>query len=198
MIQRIQTIYYGIALLLLIWITAGATVVSFQLYTADKSENIDMHITSFGVAAEAQLDLTDEELTQFERHITATGARFVREGNQMAWTNMIPVFIIFGVIALLVVAAILQYKKQKVQLRFGRIAFLLTLVMTAALFILITLIPGHLEETALRFFEEEQITASRSLGIGFYLLCAVIPFLFLGNMGVRRDLKLLQSLDRLR
>lgn len=198
MIQRIQTIYYGIALLLLIWITAGATVVSFQLYTADKSETIDMHITSFGVAAEAQLDLTEEELTQFERHISSTGAHFSREDNKMRWTNAIPVFIIFGVISLLVFAAIVNYKKQKVQLRFGRIAFLLTIVLTAALFILIIIIPGHLEETALRFFDEEQIETKRALSLGFYLLCAVIPFLFLGNMGVRRDLKLLQSLDRLR
>jgi amino acid transporter len=198
MIQRIQTVYFGIALILLLWICSGAEVVSFRLATPDSSEYIDMHVTSFGVTAAAELALTDEEFLQFKDHIQSMGARLEQTDSTLIWTNMIPVYILFGVIALLVTAAILQFKKQKIQLRLGRIAFLLTLIMTAALFILIILIPGHLEETGQHFFESDQIQTSRSLGIGFYLLCAVIPFLFLGNMGVRRDLKLLQSLDRLR
>lgn len=198
MIQRIQTVYYAIAISLLVWISLGQEIVSFDLSAEGYTENVHLTVNSFGIDANATLDLTTEEVKAFEKHITETGAVFSMEEQQLSWKNTIPVYILFSVIALLTLIAILSYKNQKRQLRLGRIAFFLNLLVTAGLFVLIMMIPSSLQETATQFMYADTIEAKRSLGLGFYLLCASIPFIFLGNLGVRKDLDLLKSLDRLR
>jgi hypothetical protein len=41
-------------------------------------------------------------------------------------------------------------------------------------------------------------SSSREMGVGYYLFIAGFPFSFLANIGIKRDKKLLDSLDRLR
>lgn len=198
MIQRIQSIYYLIAVVLFILVSFGQEIVSFTISGAEFNESIDMHINSHGIQASAALDLTAEELKDFEKHIAETGAKFSKEETTVTWSNSIPVYVLFLAVMSLLVLAIFSFKNQKRQLRLGRIAFILTLLITAGLFILIVLIPSQLGETASNFMTAESIDTKRSLGLGFYLVCATIPFIFLGNLGVRRDVDLLKSLDRLR
>ena len=47
-----------------------------------------------------------------------------------------------------------------------------------------------------KLLDEE--TASREMGLGFLLFVVGFPFTFLANTGIKRDKKLLDSLDRLR
>ena len=198
MIQRIQTVYYLIAVALLTWVSLGQQIVSFHIESSSHVETVELALNSLGVNAEAKLILTEEEIHEFEQHITSTGAQFSVEDSMLKWKNSIPVFILFAVIILLTLIAIFSFKNQKRQLRLGRIAFLLNLLVTAGIFILILIIPSQLSETASQFMMDDDVISSRYLGLGFYLLCASIPFIFLGNIGVKRDLDLLKSLDRLR
>ena len=41
-------------------------------------------------------------------------------------------------------------------------------------------------------------TTSREMDLGFFLFVCGFPFTFLANTGIKRDKKLLESLDRLR
>ncbi len=198
MIQRIQTIYYLIAIALLAWVSTGENIVSFKIDAQNYVETVEMNINSKGIDANATLSLTESELEEFEKHITATGATFNTEGSHGTWTNSIPVYILFLIIALLILITLVSFKNQKRQLRLGRIAFFLSILCLIGLFALIMIIPGNLAETAQSFMTDDEININRSLGLGFYLLCATIPFIFLGNIGVKRDLDLLKSLDRLR
>ncbi|MFK7784566.1 MAG: DUF4293 family protein [Crocinitomicaceae bacterium] len=38
----------------------------------------------------------------------------------------------------------------------------------------------------------------RELGLGFYLFVVGLPFSFLANVGIKRDKRLLDSIDRIR
>jgi len=198
MIQRIQTVYYLIAVVLLVLVSFGQEIVAFTISGSELNEKIDMNVSSKGIHASATLDLTTEELKEFEKHIIETGAQFSIEESRIMWSNAIPVYVLFLAVMSLLVLAVFSFKNQKRQLRLGRIAFILNLLITAGLFILIVLIPSQLGETASNFMTSESIETKRSLGLGFYLVCASIPFIFLGNLGVRKDLDLLKSLDRLR
>lgn len=198
MIQRIQTIYYLIAIALLAWVSTGENIVSFKIDAKNMVETVHVNINSKGIDANATLNLTDSKLKELEKHITATGATFVSEGSKSSWTNSIPVYILFLIITLLVLITLVSFKNQKRQLRLGRIAFFLSILCLIGLFILIMIIPGNLAKTAETYMSDDEVITNRILGLGFYLLCATIPFIFLGNIGVKRDLDLLKSLDRLR
>jgi len=198
MIQRIQTIYYLIAITLLAWVSTGENIVSFKIDAQNYVETVDMNVNSKGIYANATLSLTESELKEFEKHITSTGASFDAEGSKLSWTNTIPVYFLFLIIAFLILIATISFKNQKRQLRLGRIAFFLSILVLIGLFTLIMIIPGNLAETAQNYMSDDEVNVNRSLGLGFYVLCATIPFIFLGNIGVKRDLDLLKSLDRLR
>lgn len=198
MIQRIQTIYYLITIALLAWVSTGENIVSFKIDSQNFVETVKMNINSKGIDANATLSLTESELKEFEKHITATGATFNAEGSKLSWVNSIPVYILFLIITLLILITVVSFKNQKRQLRLGRIALFLSVLCLIGLFALIMIIPSNLAETAQNFMNDDEIMINRSLGLGFYLLCATIPFIFLGNIGVKRDLDLLKSLDRLR
>ncbi|TNE54196.1 MAG: DUF4293 family protein [Bacteroidetes bacterium] len=91
-------------------------------------------------------------------------------------------------LALLCIMAILSYKNLDRQMKLGRLTlliYILILIAMIAAFYMGNRITG------------EEIT-DKKLGIGFILFAVGFPFIFMGNLGVKRDKKLLDSLDRLR
>jgi hypothetical protein len=93
MIQRIQTVYYLIAVVLLVLVSFGQEIVAFTISGSELNEKIDMNVSSKGIHASATLDLTTEELKEFEKHIVETGAQFSKEETRVNWSNSIPVTI---------------------------------------------------------------------------------------------------------
>jgi cytochrome bd-type quinol oxidase subunit 2 len=198
MIQRVQTIYFLIALILYVFVATGSPIVRFHVEGTEFPEHINVNLSSFGIDADAQLNLSEEELTEFKEHLAKEGAEINAEANVLSWKKSIPVFVTFSLIGVFLILAIGLFKKQKKQLKLGRIAFLISILSTIGLFVIIMFIPSKLKETAETVMLSEEVSIQRSLGLNFYLLCASVPFIFLGNLGVRRDLNLLKSLDRLR
>ena len=99
-------------------------------------------------------------------------------------------FIMVGTIALalLCFVCIMSYKNLNRQFKLGRMIFFLYFVSLVGIILLSSLGDGMIEEEGTK----------RELGLGFYLFIAGFPFTFLANVGIKKDKRLLDSLDRLR
>lgn len=154
MIQRIQTIYFFVAFLLVSIPLAGMT---FFSYTIDATE---YQVTAFGI----------ENMT-----------KPIVDGKVY--------FLPMLAIALLLVSAIFSYKNRKRQISFSWLALVLnisTAVWMATM--------SFSDAKACAECENSGATPS----IGFYLFVSAFIFILLGNLGVRKDKKLVDSLNRLR
>lgn len=99
-----------------------------------------------------------------------------------------PIYIGFIALILLTFACLMSYKNLNRQFKLGRTVF--------GLYFLIVLSAILVSTMGERFLDVE--APKREMGIGFLLLIAGLPFTFLANIGIKRDKKLLDSLDRLR
>lgn len=158
MIQRVQTLYLAIAIILLSIVTFGSELFSFV------GESSRFTFSSYGIV---EYDLIDASVI----------------GKQN-----FPFFI--GTIALILLCflCVMSYKSLDRQFKLGRMVFFLYFAM------LISVIVLSLYGDAM--IHEE--TTKRELGLGYFLFVAGFPFTFLANTGIKRDKKLLDSLDRLR
>ncbi|HLP54098.1 MAG TPA: DUF4293 family protein [Fluviicola sp.] len=159
MIQRIQTIFYLVALLII-----ALPLIGMEIFTYS-NEDVTYHFTLFGNTREL-----------------FAGKPLVLDMMQLPlfWGNVI-------LIVLLLITVIL-YKNLRLQLRLGR--FILTFYVLYIIGLFITLYFYH---TLLAV-----TNVNLSIAPALYLLIAGIPFVWLGNRGVNKDRKLLDSVDRLR
>lgn len=157
MIQRIQTVYLALAIILLSTVAVGLDLFSF---VTDSSRFV---FSSYGVA---EYDLN---------------------GNLIEHKHY-PIYV--GLIALILLAFIclMSFKDLKRQFKLGRTVFYLYFLM------IISLLCLSIFGDSILGLEE----ATRKLSLGFYLFVAGFPFTFLANTGIKRDKRLLDSVDRLR
>ena len=158
MIQRVQTIYFVLAIILLSVLTFGVTIFSFV------SKTSRFNFNAFGIVE------TD-----------------VKSGEQISYESF-PLYIGTIALTLLCFVAIMAYKSLARQFKLGRTIFGLYFLSVIGI-ILISMYGQGLVGTP---------TVGRELGAGFYCLIAGFPFTFLANIGIKRDKRLLESLDRLR
>lgn len=158
MIQRIQTVYLAVAIILLTIVTLGTTLFSFVNETSRYS------FSSYGIM---KYDLSS---------------------NNLVSQQSFPFYL--GTIALILLCFItlMSYKNLQRQFKLGRTVFFLYFVMLMTVVLLSVLGDGMLEAE----------TTGREMGLGFFLFVVGFPFTFLANTGIKRDKKLLDSLDRLR
>jgi uncharacterized paraquat-inducible protein A len=102
--------------------------------------------------------------------------------------NVILLFTI-PMILLVLIIQMLYFKKRPLQLRLGRVLYLLLATLIASTVYLMTENQTHLPSPEI---------AEVQYGIGFYLPIAAIVFEFLANRSIRKDEELVKSLDRLR
>lgn len=158
MIQRIQTVYLAVAIILLTIVTLGTTLFSFVNETTRYSFN------SYGIM------------------------KYNLSTNNLVSQQSFPFYL--GTIALILLCFItlMSYKNLERQFKLGRTVFFLYFVMLMSVVLLSVLGDGMLEAE----------TTGREMGLGFFLFVVGFPFTFLANTGIKRDKKLLDSLDRLR
>lgn len=158
MIQRIQTVYLAVAIILLTIVTLGTTLFSFVNETTRYSFN------SYGIM------------------------KYNLSTNNLVSQQSFPFYL--GTIALILLCFItlMSYKNLERQFKLGRTVFFLYFVMLMSVILLSVLGDGMLEAE----------TTGREMGLGFFLFVVGFPFTFLANTGIKRDKKLLDSLDRLR
>ena len=157
MIQRIQTLYLAILILLVSIVSTGTSLFSFI------SETSKFTFSSFGIT-EYSLD-----------------GKFIQ-------TETFPIFV--GTIALVLLSflCLMSYKNINRQFKLGRLVFFIYFLSLLSIFLLSVFGDRLLDVSS----------SSREMGVGYYLFIAVFPFSFLANIGIKRDKKLLDSLDRLR
>ncbi len=155
--QRVQTLYLGIALILLGFVSAGSVLFTF--------------------IGEARYSFNTFGITTYEL-----------ESNKAIDHRTLPIVVGTIALALLCFICIMSYKNLNRQYKLGRTIFLLYFVGVIGIVLLSFLGDGLLSEAATK----------RELGLGFYLFIAGFPFTFLTNIGIKRDKRLLESLDRLR
>jgi len=158
MIQRVQTLYLGLAIIMLSVVTFGVTLFSFVNETSRFSFN------AYGI---------------LETNI--------KTGEKIGFESF-PLYIGTIALSLLCVIAIMSYKNLARQYKLGRTIFGLYFISLVGILIL-SIYGGSMIEA--------KITA-REMGLGFFLFVAGFPFTFLANTGIKRDKRLLESLDRLR
>lgn len=187
MIQRVQSIYLALAFvcttLLLLFPLFSTTAVS-------NAEGDDLAVTAefgpYGLIFTSEVSSIDQSNTQYQAF-----------GNlaDNPQSGKFPVYLTFIALSLFSLATLFLYKKRKRQLLFCRLNLLLHVLILTGVYAFYYLgtaaIKKALPATA-------DLTISFTLEIGFYLLLATIPFLFLAIRGIKNDENLVKSLDRLR
>ena len=102
--------------------------------------------------------------------------------------EMMPIMVGTIALALLCFICIMSFKNLNRQFKLGRTIFFLYFVSVVGIILLSFLGDGIIDEA----------NTKRELGLGFYLFIAGFPFTFLANVGIKKDKRLLDSLDRLR
>lgn len=124
----------------------------------------------------------------YHGHISALGKTIFTHENKLLSEKFMPLFILPLVLILLCIWTLLTFKKLKSQLQLGRATFIVYLLALAFV--------------AVHKFMAPQINHGAditvSFGIGFYIFALGLPFVFLANQGIKKDKKLLDSLNRLR
>ena len=156
--QRVQTLYLGIAIILLGIVTAGTTLFSFV------GESSRYVVNAFGITTS---DLKTGEALEHQ---------------------MMPMMVGTIALALLCFICIMSYKNLNRQFKLGRMIFMLYFISLVGLLLFSFFGDSLIDEGDMK----------RELGLGFYLFIAGFPFTFLANVGIKRDKRLLDSLDRLR
>lgn len=158
MIQRIQSIYLAISMILLIIVSSGLSIFNF----VSEASSVNYVFSVFGWTT---MDL---------------------EGNVVQHDGY-PFYIVTGVIILLIFWCLMSFKKLDFQLKLGRLILLLyfAAIVGSLIFAFV----------AKDLFSEE---VNRELGLGYLLFVLGFPFIFLANVGIKRDKKLIDSLNRLR
>jgi len=109
-------------------------------------------------------------------------------GNELSMYKAIPLYLSVIGMCLFAFITLMSYKNIKKQLKWARNLFFLYS------FILIAIIVFSLISKSY-FFESG---GEQELGLGYLFLVAGLPFCFLAQIAVKRDKKLLDSLNRLR
>lgn len=157
MIQRVQSIYYALAIICVSIASFGANLYVFQ----GKEARFDFN--AFGVQ---KYDLS---------------------GNLLEIQSF-PYYVAGICLSLLLVIVLLAYKNLKRQLTLGR------LIIFVYFILLVSLVFGSFLGSYLTKTEE----LTQGLGLGYFFFIAGFPFVFLGNIGVKRDKTTIDSLNRLR
>ncbi len=189
MLQRIQTVYFTIVAVGLIWISFGATIFSFQL---EKKQEVDVNISMnvFGTIADGTIDLKKEDESKNMQQFL----KLKSQTNRLAASPIVsfPFYLISIFLSMLALAVLLSYKKLETQQKLGRLSFVTLLVGLIIVTVIFYATRGQLNGML------EGLLVKSRLGIGYYLLIVATAFSFLGNLGVKRDLDLLKSIDRIR
>lgn len=190
MIQRVQSIYLLLTLAALIFLSVGTDVFVTKAKQENQFEMIS-HGNVYGVQKDVYIqgDLNDHNLELLR---TATGKVDFVETMEGIPTFYFPFYSITILLSMLCVVVLLGYKNLKRQLKLGRILFVLNFILFGATIVLYNVLRSNTLPAS------EEYTVSAQLGFGFYCIVVALAFSFLANIGIRRDLRLIKSIDRIR
>ncbi|MDG1440478.1 MAG: DUF4293 domain-containing protein [Flavobacteriales bacterium] len=109
--------------------------------------------------------------------------------SSLAEFNTYPFFTSYLVSISFAILMLVNYKKRVKQLRYGKLCYFFTLLSFVVMFLEFN--------NALEIIKSENISTVL-YSYGMYLLIACLPIMFLANRSIKKDDKLVKSLDRLR
>lgn len=190
MIQRVQSLYLLLAIVCLLLITFGVNLFSFQV---EKDQVIDLalRVNVFGTQADA---LIGEQLATQDYEEVNSMLKLKERTNKVENKPLVnlPFYMLSIFLTLLCGATLMSYKKIPTQQKLARLNFVLHAV--AFIFLLIIYYAMRNQMGGLL----TDATNSAVLGVGFFALAAATAFSFLASIGIKKDLNLIKSVDRIR
>lgn len=190
MIQRVQSIYLLLAIGCLLVITFGANFYNFSIQNVEVV-NLEMDANIFGTQISGVIneDISKEDFKSLDEYL------MLEEGETQLNRKSVlsfPFYIYFILLILLSAVVLMSYKKLPSQQKLARLNFVLHLVsfigLLIAYYVLNNKLNGLVEETEI----------AGSLGLSFFLMAAATAFSFLAGVGIKKDLNLIKSIDRIR
>ena len=158
--QRIQTLYYGFAAIILGTLLFGIELFGFR------GESFYYRVSAYGIEKlEINADKSFGDVIEL-------------------WA--VPFYFVLISLILLVLMTALSFKNLNRQFKLARTLF----------FVYLLLVVGVVVYAMVGVQTDEEV--KRELGLGFFLFVVGFPFTFLGQIGVKRDKTLIDSLNRLR
>ena len=190
MIQRVQSLYLLLTLGALIFLTVGTDV-----FVSEVAQEGQFDLISYGNVYGVQKDihlhgeLTDENVSLLKE---ATGKVDIEGDLRGVSTFYFPFYSITILLAMLTTVVLLGYKNLNRQLKLGRLLFVLNFLLFGATIVFYYLMKGS------SIPESAEYASSMNLAFGFYCIAIALAFSFLANIGIRRDVRLIKSIDRIR
>ena len=190
MIQRIQTVYLLVAIAALITLTLGVDVFSYELSKTD-STALQFHANSYGIQVDGSIN---ENITAADEKVVSSALKLDEDTSEIKGVSYLsfPFFSISLFLTMITIAALLTFKKLPTQLRLGRIAFFFNLILLVFIIVFYYALRSQFNEML------EGAEVSSFLGMGFFCVILSTAFIFLANIGIKRDLDLIKSIDRIR
>ena len=197
MLQRIQTIYLALFIVLSVVMLTGVSILHYEGTGVNIKETIELKISSLNISGSGELNLPVENLEQFSSEMKALSFDFNPETQELNYHASSPFLIVQILLTLFAIMTLFGYKNLKRQRNLARATFFLTLlyvvgVMLTVYFALDYANP-YMDKIPL-----DNLSVTRKTDLGFYLICSMLPFAYLAQLGIKRDLDLIKSLDRLR
>lgn len=190
MIQRVQTLYLLLTLIALVALSFG-----LDFLTVEAKVDNQYEVYSHGNVKGVQKDvILKGELTEENMHALRLAVDKADIEPQMmnVSTYSFPFYIGTILLSLLTISTILSYKKLKRQQQLARLVFVLNLIM----FFVVVIASDRITSSVVPGISADQVVSK--LDTGFYFLCIAVAFSFMALLGIRRDVKIISSLDRLR
>lgn len=191
MIQRVQNLYLLLALICL----AVAAFIPIGTY----------HFTLEGfISADLELTPMKETMINTSYDKAATNLNF---GTIETFENgrFFPLVVVNSILAALVLLTIAKFKKLESQFKLNRISLLLSALVLILLIAGVFVIPSLFSKGVIEQFIVDssklngaEVIGEFSTGIGYYLYFAAVSFIFLASVGIKKDIRLLKSIDRIR
>lgn len=198
MLQRIQTLYLLLFIVISASLLGGIHILEFAAEGSYIKEKISLHVNTTQIELEGNLAIPASELETIGNKIKAsTPIAFDSKTQTLSYSRFSPLLIFQGILVLLGLVVMFSFKNLKRQLNLARLLFFLTLLYVALHMFLAYFALNY----ARPFIEElplDDLQVSRITQLGFYLVCALLPFSYLAQLGIKRDYSLIKSLDRLR
>ncbi|HLV42625.1 MAG TPA: DUF4293 family protein [Brumimicrobium sp.] len=190
MIQRVQSIYLLLTLIALIFLSIGTDVFVTKAKQKDQFEMVS-HGNVYGVQKDLYIkgELSDKNVELLRM---ATGKIDFENTMEGIPTFYFPFYSITILLSMLATVVLLGYKNLRRQIKLGRILFVANFILFGVSIVLYNLLRSN------TLPQSNEYTVSAQLGMGFYCIVIALAFSFLANIGIRRDLRLIKSIDRIR
>lgn len=197
MIQRVQSIYIGLFLVLNILLLFNVSIIEY-VGTGNVKEPIALKIAALKFQISGQLNLNDAGSNFYSHDFKEKDLiRFDAETQKISGSVWSPLLLAQLVLIVLGFITLLSFKKLKRQLRIARLTLFLTFCYVA-LIMFVSYFAMPFAEKILDIVPLSELVVDRHIKIGYYMICALFPLIFLAQLGIKRDYNLIKSLDRLR